>query len=270
MIAAIGSIMHARTGKNLEAPQAGNASRPANNLLCRLRQEDFALIAAHLEPRERGAGELLYNPGDNVEYVHFPCGQALASFLVPNEDGRDVETVLVGREGAAGGIVSAGWLPAYCRITVKYSGPFVQLRAGILQEAKASSSTLRNLFTRYADCMLAQVFQSTACNAIHTIEQRAAKWIIAAMERTGDHNVPLTHDQLATMLGVGRSYTSRVLQSLKADGILTTGRGTLRVQSFDRLSARACSCNEAVKTHFEAVLSGIYPDEIGRNSSPAD
>ncbi|GAB2179172.1 Crp/Fnr family transcriptional regulator [Dongia sp. agr-C8] len=256
--------MHARTGKTLGAAQPGIASRPSNNLLCRLSEDDFALIAGHLVPRERRAGELLYNPGDKVEYVYFPCDQALASFLVPSEDGRDVETVLVGREGAAGGIVSAGWLPAYCRITVKYAGPFVQLRAGVLQEAKATSSTLRNLFTRYADCLLAQVFQSTACNAIHTIEQRAAKWIIAAMERTGDHNVPLTHEQLATMLGVGRSYTSRVLQNLKADGILTTGRGSLRVQDFDRLAARACACNEAVKNHFETVLSGIYPDEVDR------
>jgi hypothetical protein len=66
-----------------------------------------------------------------------------------------------------------------------------------LEAAKAQSSTLHHLFARYADCLLAQVFQSTACNAIHSIEQRAAKWIIAAWERTGDDAVPLTHEQLA-------------------------------------------------------------------------
>jgi hypothetical protein len=261
--------MLARTERLVGAAPSNLDARPSNNLLRRLSDPDFGLIAPHLEPRERRAGDLLYNPGDNVEYVHFPCGPSLASFLVTNEDGRDVETVLVGREGAAGGVVSAGSLPAYCRITVKHPGPFVQLRTGVLQEAKASSKTLRNLFTRYADCLFAQVFQSTACNAIHTIEQRAAKWIIAAMERTGDHNVPLTHDQLATMLGVGRSYASRVLQNLKADGVLKTGRGTLQVQDFDGLAARACACNEAVKNHFETVLSGIYPDEIRESSTAA-
>ena len=68
--------------------------------------------------------------------------------------------------------------------------------------------------------MLAQMFQSTACNAIHSIEQRTAKWIISAMERTdGDNVVPLTHEQLATLLGVGRSYASRVIQTFKAEGI---------------------------------------------------
>ena len=69
--------------------------------------------------------------------------------------------------------------------------------------------------------MLAQIFQSTACNAIHSIEQRTAKWIISAMERTdGDNSVPLTHEQLSTLLGVGRSYTSRVIQTFKAEGVL--------------------------------------------------
>ena len=85
-----------------------------------------------------------------------------------------------------------------------------------LEAAKAKSPTLRNIFARYADCMLAQIFQSTACNAIHSIEQRTAKWIISAMERTdGDNTVPLTHEQLATLLGVGRSYTSRVIQAFQ-------------------------------------------------------
>ena len=114
----------------------------------------------------------LYSPGDDVETVHFPCGPSLASYMVPNEDGRDVETILIGREGAVGGIVSQGFLPAYTRIMVKFAGPFVRLPVGKLDAAKAKSRTLSNIFARYADCMLAQVFQSTACNAIHSIEQR--------------------------------------------------------------------------------------------------
>ena len=110
----------------------------------------------------------------------------LGIFLVSSEDGRDVETVLIGREGAVGGIVSSGHLPAYYRIIVKNGGKLARLRVDQLEAAKAKSSSLRNLFARYADCLLAQVFQSTACNAIHSIEQHAVKWIIAAMERTGD------------------------------------------------------------------------------------
>src|SRR5579871_4992499 len=102
-------------------------NRPNNNLLRRLNEADFALIAPHLTQLETSADELLYNPGDDVDTVHFPCNASLASYLVPNEDGRDVETVLVGREGAIGGIVSLGYLPAYTRIVVKFGGSFVRL-----------------------------------------------------------------------------------------------------------------------------------------------
>ena len=243
-------------------PAPDNTTRPYNNLLRRLSTADYALIAPHLAPEEANANDLLYSPGDDVEIVHFPCGPSLASYLVANEDGRDVETILVGREGAVGGIVSEGFLPAYTRIMVKFSGPFVRLHIGKLDAAKMQSKTLRNVFARYADCMLAQIFQSTACNAIHSIEQRTAKWIISAMERTEDADmVPLTHEQLATLLGVGRSYTSRVIQIFKAEGILDTRRGSILVRNRDALQKCACLCNESVKSHFEEVLRGVYPTE---------
>ncbi len=240
----------------------GIIERPYNNLLRRLDLDDYALIAPHLSHEEAAANELLYSPGDDVNVVHFPCGPSLATFLVTNEDGRDVETILVGREGAVGGIVSQGFLPAYTRINVKFGGPFVRLPVSRLDAAKAASKTLCNVFARYADCMLAQIFQSTACNAIHSIEQRTAKWIVSAMERIErSEAVPLTHEQLATLLGVGRSYASRVIQAFKAEGILETRRGSILVRNLYALQARACLCNEAVKNHFEEVLRGVYPTQ---------
>ena len=242
--------------------KAANDGRPYNNLLRRLNASDFELLEPHLAHEASPAGGLLYNPGDDVDTVHFPCGPSLVSFMVPNEDGRDVETILIGREGAVGGIVSQGSLPAYTRIMVKFGGPFVRLQVRKLEAAKLKSATLRNVFARYADCLLAQIFQATACNAIHSIEQRTAKWIISAMERTnGEDVVPLTHEQLATLLGVGRSYTSRVIQSFKAEGVLETRRGSILVRNRDALRIRACLCNESVKNHFEEVLRGVYPTE---------
>ena len=244
-------------------------SRPYNNLLRRLSSADYGLIAPYVTVEKAAAHDLLYNPGDDVQIVHFPCGPALATFVVSNEDGRDVETILVGREGAVGGIVSEGFLPAYTRICVKFGGPFARLNVAKLEAAKAKSKTLHNIFARYADCMLAQVFQSTACNAVHSIEQRTAKWILAAMERTdGNDVVPLTHEQLSTLLGVGRSYASRVIQSFKAEGVLETRRGSILVRNRDGLRLRACLCNESVKSHFEDVLRGVYPT-TGVEGGPA-
>lgn len=246
----------------LRVKTTDGSERPYNNLLRLLSSADYALIAPHLAPVEAISNDLLYNPGDDVDVAHFPCGPSLASYLVANEDGRDVEAILVGREGAVGGIVSQGYLPAYTRIVVKFGGPFIRLPIARLDAAKARSPALRNIFARYADCMLAQIFQSTACNAIHSIERRTAKWILSAMERTdGDNSVPLTHEELATLLGVGRSYASRVIQTLKAEEILETRRGAILVRNRDALRARSCLCNESVKGHFEDVLRGVYPTE---------
>jgi hypothetical protein len=235
--------------------------RPYNNLLRRLIAPDYALIADELEGCTLVEDELLYNPGDHVELVHFPCGSSLVSYLISSEDGRDVEATLVGREGAVGGIVSQGYLPAYSRIVVKFGGPFMRLPIGKLDAAKQKSPGLRDVFARYADCLLAQIFQSTACNAVHSIEQRTAKWIVSAMDRTGSDVVPLTHEQLAGMLGVGRSYVSRVIQIFKVDGVLETRRGAIVVRNRPALDAKACQCNDSVKTHFEEVLRGVYPTE---------
>ena len=242
------------------SPDYVDEGRPNNNLLRALRRPDYALLAPHLFAGAATANDVLYNPGDNVELVHFPCGPAMVSFLVAGEDGRDVETVLVGREGAVGGIVSHGYLPAYTRIVVKFGGEFIRLKVAELEAAKAKSTPLRHYFARYADCLLAQIFQSTACNAIHSTEQRAAKWIIAATERTGDAVVPFTHEELAAMLGAGRSHTTRVLQIFRVRGIIETRRGSLIVRDHPALKAISCQCNELVKIHFEEVLAGVYPN----------
>jgi DNA-binding transcriptional regulator YhcF (GntR family) len=249
----LGSVIFAETATAVD--------RPPNNLLRALRPGDYALIAGALDMADFPARHLLYNPGDHVGTVYFPCGPSLVSFLVTSEDGRDVETMLVGREGAVGGIVSRGNLPAYTRMIVQFAGPFAQLRLDLLEAAKSKSSSLNGIFARYADCMLAQMVQAAACNATHAIEQRTAKWIVSAMERTGDMVVPLTQEQLAAMLGVGRSYASRVIQAFRREGILQTRRGSLLIINKDALAAKSCLCNEQVKGHFETVLSGVYPTE---------
>ena len=127
-----------------------------------------------------------------------------------------------------------------------------QLRA--LEQAQQRSASLQDSFARYAACQLAQLLQTAACNAAHSIEQRAAKWIIAAQEHIGGDEIPFTHEQLAGMLGVSRSYASRVIQMLKARRILATRRGAILILDGPALAASACACNHAVRKHFGEVL----------------
>lgn len=233
----------------------------SNNLLKSLNEKDKVLLIPHFKEITVERGQVLYEPGDDVKYAYFPCDQTLVSFLVLLEDGRGIETALVGREGAVGGIVSNGRLPAYCRAAVQFPGKMLRVECIVLEEVKMQSMTVRYLFARYSDCLLSQIFQSVACNATHTIEQRTAKWLVAALERTGDHIIPLEQEQLASMLGVGRSYISRVIKNLKIRGVIEPMRGKLRVHSLDDLKALACGCNDMVNHHFDTVLRGVYPHD---------
>jgi hypothetical protein len=243
------------------ADGVGKSGRPANELLRRLSPRDFALISPYLDQIDASADRVLYNPGDRVESVHFPCGTSAAAFVVAIDDDREFDAALIGREGAAGGIVSHGSLPAFSRITVRFAGHFVRLPVARLEAAKGRSRSLAGLFARYADCLLAHILQSTACNARHSIEQRAAKWIIATAERSERDRVPITHEQLGMLLGVGRSYVSRVIQKFRRARLVETRRKAFLVKNVEGLQAKACLCDGVSKRHFDEVMDGLYPKE---------
>ncbi|WBL81967.1 Crp/Fnr family transcriptional regulator [Bradyrhizobium xenonodulans] len=228
--------------------------RPKNDLLCTLGAQDFELLAPHLQSVELTANHVLHYAGDGISVVHFPCGPAFVSFAVPVEDDREVESLLVGREGAIGIAPGRSPLLAYSRIVVKVGGSFMRLPLRVLEQTQQRSATLHETMSRYAACQVAQLLQTAACNASHSIEQRAAKWIIAAHEHIGGDEIPLTHEQLAAMLGVSRSYASRVIQTFKARRILATRRGAILILDPPALEASACACNGAVKKHFREVL----------------
>jgi len=234
--------------------------RPSNDLLRRLTEQDYELLAPALERVDLASNEVLYHPGEDVKTVFFPYETSAASFMVSIEDGRDVQTVLVGHEGAVGGIVSHGFSPAFSQIVVLFGGPFAQMPIRHLEQAQDQSRSLHHLFARYADCLLAQCFQSIACNAVHTIEQRAAKWLIAAMRRASTNHIAVTHEHFALMLGVGRSYASRIILDFKAERILETRRRALIILDEAALERKSCGCNDAVDNHFRDVLQGVYFD----------
>lgn len=230
-----------------------------NRLLAALREEDRALLDPHLSECTLPSGHIIYRPGNDVGHCYFPLGPVLCSHFVELDGGTAVETILIGREGALGGIVSGGGLSAFAYSNVLHGGALLRIEVGALEEAKRASPAIADLFSRYADCMMAQVFQSIACNAVHTIEDRAAKWLVAAVERIGTNDVTMTQEQLASIMGVGRSYASRVLQRFKRDGVLRTRRGGIEVLDREALRGRACSCNDKVKAHFRKTLKGLYP-----------
>ncbi len=231
----------------------------ASNLLMNLQDADRQMLADSLNECTLQTGQILYEPGDVINRCYFPCGPSVASFMVMLENGNAVETAMIGREGAVGGIVSNGQLPAFARTGILHGGPFYSIATSDLEQIKERSPSIGRLFARYADCLLAQVFQSVACNANHTIEQRAAKWLCAAVARTGRNEITMKQEQLASIMGVGRSYVSRIVGRFKEMGLITVRRGVIKVIDPTRLEGMACLCNSLVERHFETVLAGTYP-----------
>ena len=176
-----------------------------------------------------------------------------------NDGTTTVEVALVGSEGAIGGIVSNGHLPAYSTAQVRHGGRFLRIKTSALEQAKLESLTLRHWFSRYSDCLLAQVFQTAACNATHTITQRTATWLLAAVSRTHSAEFAMTQEQLAQVLGVGRTFVTRVVSRLRAEGTIATRRGVFIVKDERVLRDTSCGCSTLIETHYDTVMHGIYP-----------
>jgi CRP-like cAMP-binding protein len=235
------------------------ADLSANGLLSKLHPEDQSRLLPHVVAMELPAGHVLQEAGDDVVNTWFPCGSAMAAFCVNTGDGHAIEVGLVGREGAIGGIVSNGQIPAYATSKVMAPGRFLRIKTVALEQAKLESIALRHWFARYSDCLIAQIFQTAACNARHTIIQRTAKWLLSAMDRTQGSDFEMTQDQLADMLGVGRTFVTRTVGQLRDDKIISTRRGVFTVLDETALRARTCACTTAIEDHFDTVLHGIYP-----------
>ncbi|MEN0100566.1 MAG: Crp/Fnr family transcriptional regulator [Brucella pseudogrignonensis] len=230
-----------------------------NLLLMMLSESDRQKLAPHTMIFELDALTILHKAGDDVVHTWFPCGPAMASFQRwVDDDNPAVEIALIGREGAVGGIVSNGSLPAYATALVRNPGRFYRIKTAALEQVKTESLALRHWFARYSDCLMAQVFQTAACNATHTITQRTAKWLLAAAARTNSDHFELTHDQLSEMLGVGRTFVTRTIGHLRAEGIISTGRGVVTIQDEAALRKKSCNCTAAIEEHYDAVMHGIY------------
>lgn len=200
-------------------------------------------------------GDPLFNAGKRVDHSYFPLASTTVSLLVELDDDRRVEVASIGSEGAIGGIVSCGGLPAFTRSQAQVEGDLLQLPMKVVDQIRDDSPVVHELFCRYADFLLAQVTQSVACNAFHPIEARAARWLMTAQDRAGDR-LKLTQDALAGLLGVQRTTINAVARQLQDEGMIEYRRGVIRIVDRDALEKRACVCYSALDGHFEKVIGG--------------
>jgi CRP-like cAMP-binding protein len=224
-----------------------------NGLLSTFSREARALLEPYGEMIELNAGEVVLQRGESVQASLFPVDSTIISMAVELSGGRTIEVASIGFRGAVGGIISCGQAPAFTRATVLVGGPAYRISMRALEDAKQRSDFISNLFCRYSDYLLACVMQQVACNAFHSIPERAARWLLHAQDRAGDR-IELTQEALAGLLGVQRTTVNAVIQQLSSEGVISTGRGKIFVTDRAGLKRRACECYERLEEHFAAVI----------------
>lgn len=233
-----------------------------NRLLSTFDREARGLVEPNATVVQLNAGDPVLQRGVHVSSSLFPFGSTMIAMVVDLPSARSIEVASVGREGAVGGIVSCGHAPAFSRATVLVPGPALSVPMSALEEAKHHSPFIKNIFCRFSDYLLAQTMQNVACNAFHSIPQRAARWLLHAQDRAGDR-IELTQEALAGLLGVQRTTLNAVIAELSSEALILTRRGTISVLSRPGLKQRSCECYDVLQAHYDAVIgksgSGTQP-----------
>lgn len=224
-----------------------------NRLLSTFSREARALIEPFGTMIELEAGETILRKGEQVRSSIFPLDATLVTLVVDLEGGRSIEVASIGSRGAVGGIVSCGHAPAFSRAEVLVGGPAFKVPMDALEDAKTRSPFIANLFCRYSDYLLASVMQSSACNAFHSITERAARWLLHVQSRSGDR-IELTQEGLAGLLGVQRTTVNAVIQDLSSEGLISTSRGIVRILDSAGLKRRSCECFSRLEEFYASVI----------------
>lgn len=224
-----------------------------NRLLSTFSREARALIEPFGTMVELEPGEMILKRGEDVHSSIFPVDSTLITLVVDLGGGRSIEVASIGSRGAVGGIVSCGHAPAFSRAEVLVGGSAFRVSMQTLEDAKSRSPFISNLFCRYSDYLLATVMQSVACNAFHSITERAARWLLHVQSRSGDR-IELTQEALAGLLGVQRTTVNAVIQELSSEDLIATSRGIVRVLDSAGLKRRACECYGRLEDHYAAVI----------------
>ena len=182
------------------------------------------------------------------------------------EDGQVVESAVVGREGAVGAFAGLGPWNAFTRATVQIPATVAVIPTSHFHAAVNRSERIRDLILRYKEALLGQVQQTAACNALHPLEARLARWLVQAFDRTGDaRDLPLTQESIAQMLGARRTTVTFIARRLQDAGLISYRRGRIIILDKVGLEHLACECYRAIRRQTERVLPGT--DESARKTN---
>ncbi len=231
--------------QNIEFP-------PGNLILAALPSLEFKRLSEHLESVDLKLGDVLQMPEDQIEYVYFPT-DGVISLLAILEDGETVEAGIVGREGMVGIPIVLGVDTTTNQALVQGSGEALRMKATSLKAYLRNDGVLQPLLLRYVHAIFAQVSQTAACNRVHTLNERLARWLLLTHDLLGRDKFDLTHELLARMLGTRRAGVSVAASSLREAGLIDYSRGQVVMLNRKGLEDASCECYGVVKVEYDRL-----------------
>lgn len=218
----------------------------SNRILLALPDEEFGLVRRHLEPIDLPSRLNLHQPDRRLEFLCFP-NQGLISLVVTTKDGRAVEVGLIGKEGCTGTALAVNLSTSHLLHIVQMEGEGCTLSSEVLQRVLPLAPKLRLALSRFAVIQGMQAAQTAACNRLHEVEQRLARWLLMAQDRVDTAWLAITHDFLATMLGTDRPTVTVAARRLQDRKAIQYKPGAVRVVNHHTLEECACECYQVIQ-----------------------
>jgi hypothetical protein len=230
-----------------------SSSPHSNRLLSSLNPAGRSRFLAEMERVELKPKQVLYRPDQRITEIYFPENCVLAMLTVM-KNGATIESATVGREGASWISASLDSPTMPCQTMVTVGGDAYRVSTEVVEHEIRDNGDFHNTLSHYSHLLLIQTLRSTACNGLHSLEQRCARWMLATIDRTDLDHFAITHEFLAILLGVQRPGVSELVERLAAKGILTIRRGEIRVVDRQKLERISCECYRVVKRQFDENL----------------
>lgn len=224
----------------------GNRSHIHNLILLSLPADECAATTRKLQFVELPTHSVLHEAGEPLTHAYF-INSGLASVLSVMIDGKSVEVGLAGKEGFIGLPLIVGLSSSPTQVIMQVAGSAYQLTATDFKELLLQSPVLEKSLNRYAQSLGMQATHVAACNRLHEVDERLARWLLMSQDRLGGDVVPLTQEFLAHMLGTRRASVTVAAGILQKAGFITYNRGSVRIDDRRGLEDAACECYASIK-----------------------
>ncbi len=225
-----------------------------NRLLDALPIREYKRLFPHLERVSLTFRTVLHESDEAISYLYFPTSGMLSLLSARDENGRGMEIAVVGREGMEGLPVLLGTGTTFAQSMVQVPGEALRVPAAKFRALVGPDSKLHDLLLRYVHVFLTQLTQGVACNALHPVEKRLCRWLLTVHDRATSSRFPVTHEFLASMLGVRRASVTEAARRLRQAGMIRYGGGQLTVLNRRGLESNVCGCYRIVKTALSRML----------------